>query len=109
MTTSSTISLTNFGQSLTGIDDVKQCIELLVTTPKGSDPLRPNYGVDLLSYLDRPTNKLAGLKKDILQQITNYEPRVTKVDKLIITNDTLGKVNIELGLTTIYGQTTITA
>jgi phage baseplate assembly protein W len=109
MNDSRTISLTTFGQTLTGIDDVKQCVVLLVTTPKGSDPLRPNFGLDIFSFLDKPSNQLAGIKKDILQQIANYEPRITKVDNITVANDVLGKVNISIKFTSVYGSATITA
>ena len=36
------------------IADVHQCIRIILTTPKGSDPLRPDFGCDAGNYLDLP-------------------------------------------------------
>ncbi len=36
------------------IADVGQCIRIILTTPKGSDPLRPAFGCDAGNFLDLP-------------------------------------------------------
>lgn len=60
-----------------GFADLQQCLETLLYTQKGTAVLRPNYGIDLLSYLDRPISEvIPELKREIIQQVETYEPRV---------------------------------
>jgi len=35
------------GNVVMGVDDVDQCIAIILTTPKGTDVLRPTFGTDL--------------------------------------------------------------
>lgn len=37
-----------------GADDLAQCIRVALTTPLGSEPLRPWFGSDLWRYVDQP-------------------------------------------------------
>lgn len=76
------LSLQGFGQIVQGLDDLNQCIYILLMTKKGSDPLRPDFGCDGLEYLDRPMNvAVPNMVKGIIDAIGLYEPRVavTKV------------------------------
>jgi phage baseplate assembly protein W len=60
-----------------GEDDIAQCVFIILTTQQGSDPLRPTFGVDLLSYIDQPMNiAAANLTREIAKQINTWEPRV---------------------------------
>lgn len=64
------------GEIVQGLEDISQCINVLLTTQKGSDPFRPTFGVDLLSYLDLPiTEALPRLIQDIQTQVETWEPR----------------------------------
>jgi len=42
------------GEVVQGIADVEQCLGIIVTTPRGSDPLRPTFGADIWRYIDFP-------------------------------------------------------
>jgi len=65
------------GRVVEGIDDVNQAIEIILTTPKGSDPLRPTFGADLWQYIDFPMNSaLAAIVREVTDAVTLWEPRV---------------------------------
>lgn len=71
------MSVSGFGEIAQGANDINQCISIILATQKGSDPLRPDFGVDLLSWQDKPTPDMAaGLAKEIIEQIGEYEPRI---------------------------------
>lgn len=71
-------SLSEFGKVVEGADDLSQCVFIILTTQKGSDPLRPDFGVDLLSYIDAPINiAAANLTQELARQTNKWEPRVT--------------------------------
>ena len=62
--------------ALTGRDDIAQCIRIILTTPKGSDPLRPEFGSDIWRYLDHPIDQaLPHLVCESWDAITRWEPR----------------------------------
>lgn len=72
------MSLYNFGTTVSGIDDIRQCIDVLLNTPTGSVPFMPLYGCDILSDIDKPINQvIPATKKKIIDAIDIFEPRVT--------------------------------
>jgi len=65
------------GNVVQGVADVNQCIKIILTTPKGSDPLRPTFGADLWKFLDTPINAaIAAIVTEVTTAITQWEPRV---------------------------------
>lgn len=59
------------------IADVNQCIRIILTTPKGSDPLRPEFGCDAGNYLDLP---LDAARPHIVREVRAalaWEPRIS--------------------------------
>ena len=65
------------GNVVQGIADVNQCIQIILTTPKGSDPLRPTFGADLWKFLDAPINAaISAIVTEVTTAITQWEPRV---------------------------------
>lgn len=59
------------------IADIHQCIRIILTTPKGSDPLRPQFGCDAGNFLDLP---LDAARPHIVREVRAalaWEPRVT--------------------------------
>jgi uncharacterized protein len=78
------------GQVVQGTADVDQCIRIILTTPKGSDPLRPMFAADIWQYIDYPINAaIPAIVREVTQAITLWEPRVTLtgVKALPITDD----------------------
>jgi hypothetical protein len=68
------------GSVVQGVADVNQCIQIILTTPKGSDPLRPTFGADVWRYIDSPMNSaIPAIVRDVTEAIVRWEPRVTVV------------------------------
>jgi uncharacterized protein len=71
------LKLGAIGQVVQGLADVDQCIAIILTTPKGSDPLRPTFGADIWRYIDYPANTaIPAIVNELTQAITRWEPRV---------------------------------
>jgi phage baseplate assembly protein W len=72
------LKLNAIGQVVQGIDDIEQCIEIILTTPQGSDLLRPTFGADLWQYIDNPlTVAVPSIVREVSAAISMWEPRVT--------------------------------
>ena len=64
------------GDIVTGLDDIAQAIAIVLTTPKGQVPHRPEFGSDLWRYLDRPVNTVrAAVIAETADAIAAHEPR----------------------------------
>lgn len=73
-----------------GIDEVKQCIDIILLTEVGSDPLRPEFGCDILRHLDKPSNQaVPNIMREITISVARWEPRVelVKITPIIDTTD----------------------
>ncbi|UTH76104.1 GPW/gp25 family protein [Chromobacterium sp. IIBBL 290-4] len=46
-----------FPDIVENLDDIHQALRIILGTPKGSDPLRPEFGSDLHRYLDYPIDR----------------------------------------------------
>ena len=68
------------GGVVQGLNDVNQCIQIILTTPKGSDPLRPTFGADVWRYIDAPIDTaMPAIVREVTEAITRWEPRVTVI------------------------------
>ena len=68
------------GSVVQGLADVDQCIAIILSTPRGSDVLRPTFGADLWRYIDNPiTLALPAIVREASAAITLWEPRVRVV------------------------------
>jgi phage baseplate assembly protein W len=68
------------GRVVQGINDVNQCIQIILTTPKGSDPLRPTFGADIWRYIDAPIDTaIPSIVREVTEAVTRWEPRVTVI------------------------------
>ena len=70
------------------IRSLRDCVMQLIMTGRGARVMRPDYGTDLRASVFEPlTEDLVGsLRKQILQVIAKYEPRVI-VQRVEITPD----------------------
>ena len=63
-----------------GVQDVDQAIHVILRTPKGSDPHRPEFGSNIHLYIDHPTNQaIPHLVREAVESIRRWEPRCTLV------------------------------
>jgi len=68
--------LGELGAVVQDLADIEQAIGIIVTTPQGSVPHRPGFGVDVASYLDRPLSEARpALVREITDAVTVWEPR----------------------------------
>ncbi|MEX3614766.1 MAG: GPW/gp25 family protein [Burkholderia gladioli] len=68
------------GQAVTDIDDINQCIEMIVLTPRGSDPQRPTFGCGVDRYIDYPVSVARPyIARDIRLALGQWEPRLDLV------------------------------
>ena len=74
------LKLGAIGEAVQGLADVEQCLAIIVTTPRGSDPLRPTFGADVWRYIDFPISvALPAIVRELTAAITAWEPRVTLI------------------------------
>lgn len=75
------------GQVVQGLDDIKQCVRIILETVPGSDPLRPNFGCGIYTFIDRPvTSAISDMKKAVIDCLTLFEPRIEKIKVAITLN-----------------------
>lgn len=78
--------LTEIGQVVEDLDDINQCIGIILNTPKGSRAHEPEFGSDLYLYVDYPVNQaIPYLVRETIDAIGIWEPRIklVKVSPLI--------------------------
>ena len=83
-------ALNSLGEFVTGLDELEQSLRIIVTTPKGSVPRRPEFGCDLLSLVDNPQpGVLARMVRLITEAIEDADSRI-KVSGVKVSNETFG-------------------
>lgn len=76
--TSSGLLADRLGLVVTDLDDIAQCIEVILRTPLGSDPQRPTFGSNVDQYVDWPlTAARPRIAREVARAIGLWEPRVT--------------------------------
>lgn len=62
------------------LDDIGQAIRVILATPKGSDPLRPQFGSNVHKYLDYPIDRARPhVVRETVEAIQAWETRVSVV------------------------------
>lgn len=68
------------GEVVEGLRDIDQSIRIILTTPKGSDAHRPEFGSDLHLYIDWPHDRVTPyLVRETIEAIRRWETRVLVV------------------------------
>lgn len=76
--------LNKIGFVAEGVEDINQCIAIILLTQKGSDPLRPTFGSDIYKYIDYPINSAkANIIRESIDAIEKWETRI-KVDSVTV-------------------------
>jgi len=71
------LSVNGIGQIAEGIEDVRQCIGIILTSTKGSDPMRPQFGSNIWQFMDdQITTAITDMSAEIVDCISKWEPRV---------------------------------
>ena len=89
--------MNTLGLVVEGIEDIKQCVRIILTTTKGSDPLRPLFGSDIWQFIDTPINTaIPNIAAEILNALGKWEQRINI--KKLIHNVSGSKIDFELKL-----------
>jgi phage baseplate assembly protein W len=63
-----------------GVADIDQAIRIILGTPKGSDPHRPDFGTNIWLYIDWPAvDAVPHVVREISEAVRKWEPRATLV------------------------------
>jgi len=69
--------LNDIGNAAEGIDDIDQCIKIILMTRKGSNPHRTEFGSDIWQYIDYPINEaVPNIIREAYDAINLWETRV---------------------------------
>lgn len=85
------------GQSLSGIDHLRQSITDILTTPLGSRVMRRDYGSRLFSLIDAPMNRgtLADIYAASVEALARWEPRI-QVTQVKASSAEPGRVTLDV-------------
>lgn len=79
------LSTLGVGALAVGIEDIRQCIDVILRTIPGTDPFRPLFGCNAYKYADKAINvAIPNIKSEIYQALSLWEPRI---EVLTITHD----------------------
>ena len=84
------------GKALDGIPHLRQSITDIITTPKGSRIMRPDYGSRLPRMVDLPVTRgwIEAVQADVNEALARWEPRYdTRRCRMTAVED--GKVSID--------------
>lgn len=76
------------GEAVEALDDIDQCIRIILGTRKGSVPLRPLFGCDAWLWLDAPVDvALPNVVREVYAAIGMWEPRAEIVSVTLAPGD----------------------
>ncbi len=91
------------GEIVSDISDINQCIYIIITTIKGSDPFRLTFGCGCWEYVDKPANiAVPNMIREIGKAVAEWEPRATITT--ITFELTLGHVTFSIYWTSTFGD-----
>lgn len=87
----------NTGQSLDGIDHLKQSVRDILTTPIGSRVMRREYGCRLFSLIDNPSTRstIVSVYAAVYEAISLWEPRL-ELEQITAASISPGKLTLDL-------------
>lgn len=106
-----TFSIKGKGAIVQGLDSIKQCVYLILTTEPGTDPLRLDFGCGVIQYIDKPTTlAIPKMIKEISSSLYKWEPRIEniKVSQVEKIEQTTFKVSYSIKNTVLTDQLNIT-
>lgn len=103
--------INEIGSVAEGIEDINQCIAIILTTRKGSVPHRPTFGSNIYKYIDYPINEaIPNIIRESIDAINLWETRIKIKTLTAEINNTQIEINIEWALNNskTTGKTTVT-
>lgn len=87
----------NTGRAISGLAHLKQSIEDILTTPKGSRVMRRDYGSDLFSLVDNPYSQIfvGEVTMAVSQALHKWEPRF-ELQSVAVNKIGQGKISLDI-------------
>lgn len=71
------LKMNAIGEVAEGVDDINQCIAVILLTAKGSVPHRPTFGSNVHKYVDYPVNEaVPNIIRETTDAINEWEKRI---------------------------------
>lgn len=86
------------GEVVENLDDINQCIRVILETPKGSRAHEPLFGCDAWQYMDRPFQEaLPRIVAAVIEAVEEWEPRVKLTSVIPIKDEaSAGKITLQI-------------
>lgn len=86
------------GSVVENLDDINQCIKVILETPKGSRAHEPLFGCDAWKFLDQPLGEaLPRIVNAVIEAVEEWEPRAKLVSVTPETSEVgSGKITLQL-------------
>lgn len=99
------LKLNTIGDVAEGVNDINQCIAIILLTQKGSVPHRPTFGSEIYKYIDYPINSAkANIVRETIDAINEWETRIS-IDTVNVSIGEAG-INIQIQWTLKNSNTT---
>ena len=105
------MKINTIGEVVEGAEEINQAISIILLTPKGSVPLRPDFGSNIRLYIDYPINEAkAHIIRETVDAITKWETRITVNSVSVEFDISAVLINVEwqLNNSNITGTTEVT-
>ena len=84
------------GEVVEGYEDIKQCINTILSTPKGSVPHRPEFGSDCWKYVDFPVDQaIPNMIREAIDAIKIWETRIDVSNVYATVEEQHIKINVQ--------------
>ncbi|PMY62071.1 MULTISPECIES: GPW/gp25 family protein [Pseudomonas] len=84
------------GEVVEGLRDIDQSIRIILTTPKGADAHRPDFGSDLHLYIDWPVNRVTPhLVRETVDALRRWETRISVVQVQVQIEESQIRVRVQ--------------
>lgn len=84
------------GEVVEGLRDIDQSIRIILTTPKGSDAHRPDFGSNLHLYIDWPVNRVTPhLVRETVDALRRWETRISVVQVQVQIEESQIRVRVQ--------------
>ncbi|AJO79201.1 GPW/gp25 family protein [Pseudomonas sp. MRSN 12121] len=84
------------GEVVEGLRDIDQSIRIILTTPKGADAHRPDFGSNLHLYIDWPVNRVTPhLVRETVDALRRWETRISVVQVQVLIEESQIRVRVQ--------------
>ncbi|AIC20218.1 baseplate protein [Pseudomonas chlororaphis] len=84
------------GEVVEGLRDIDQSIRIILTTPKGADVHRPDFGSNLHLYIDWPVNRVTPhLVRETVDALRRWETRISVVQVQVQIEESQIRVRVQ--------------